>query len=313
MICSICRCKHWFYPEELPKASVVVAFHNEMPSTLLRTVHSVINRSPPQFLEEVLLVDDSSDRGELLFPDFLSLSNVLRLDCLIDYTAVFSNNVHCSVDLLFIFVLRLIDSSISSLICFQILRIPNLIFCFCRCFRATEAGTGRLHQTVQRESADPPAAGARGLDSDTDERREKRQGRSGHLSRRPLWGGIQLAAASARAHRQGPVCSLSITLYNFVFFSSEMNSLEILYWYNENNVRFLFLMFGLPEPRWQSLLLTVRWSIIFSRIDSLNGLLLLRLMDWFLIQYFDRSFNRLIYRMVVGLINRLIDWAVFCL
>ncbi|OQV13238.1 N-acetylgalactosaminyltransferase 7 [Hypsibius exemplaris] len=59
------ECKNWHYPEELPKASVVVAFHNEMPSTLLRTVHSVINRSPPQFLEEVLLVDDNSDREQL--------------------------------------------------------------------------------------------------------------------------------------------------------------------------------------------------------------------------------------------------------
>ena len=148
MICSIYRCKHWFYPEELPKASVVVAFHNEMPSTLLRTVHSVINRSPPQFLEEVLLVDDSSDRGELLFPDFLTLSSVRWLDCLIDFTAAFSNSVHCSIDLLFVFVVHLIDPSISSLIYFRILRISNLIFCFSRCFRATEAGTGRLHQTV---------------------------------------------------------------------------------------------------------------------------------------------------------------------
>lgn len=30
---------------------------------LMRTVHSVINRTPPQFLEEVLLVDDFSDKG----------------------------------------------------------------------------------------------------------------------------------------------------------------------------------------------------------------------------------------------------------
>ncbi|XP_055328454.1 N-acetylgalactosaminyltransferase 7-like [Paramacrobiotus metropolitanus] len=59
------ECKWWHYPEALPKASVVVAFHNEMPSTLLRTVHSVLNRSPPQFLEEVLLVDDASNREVL--------------------------------------------------------------------------------------------------------------------------------------------------------------------------------------------------------------------------------------------------------
>lgn len=30
----------------------------------MRTVHSVINRTPPQFLEEILLVDDFSDKGK---------------------------------------------------------------------------------------------------------------------------------------------------------------------------------------------------------------------------------------------------------
>lgn len=59
------RCKHWNYPDDLPKVSVVIVFHNEGWSTLLRTVQSVIDRSPPQFLEEVLLVDDFSDKGNL--------------------------------------------------------------------------------------------------------------------------------------------------------------------------------------------------------------------------------------------------------
>ena len=38
------ECKHWDYPEELPTASVVFIFHNEGWSTLLRSVHSVLNR-----------------------------------------------------------------------------------------------------------------------------------------------------------------------------------------------------------------------------------------------------------------------------
>ena len=59
------ECQFWDYPQHLPKASVVLVFHNEGWSTLFRTVHSVLNRSPPQFLEEVLLVDDKSELEHL--------------------------------------------------------------------------------------------------------------------------------------------------------------------------------------------------------------------------------------------------------
>nr|XP_022307338.1 probable N-acetylgalactosaminyltransferase 9 isoform X2 [Crassostrea virginica] len=59
------RCHDVKYPDRLPTASVIIIFHNEAWSPLLRTAHSVVNRSPPQYLHEVILLDDFSDRPEL--------------------------------------------------------------------------------------------------------------------------------------------------------------------------------------------------------------------------------------------------------
>ncbi|KAL0871260.1 hypothetical protein ABMA27_005016 [Loxostege sticticalis] len=51
--------------DNLPTATVIIVFHNEAWSTLMRTVMSVILRSPPTLLEQIILVDDASDRRYL--------------------------------------------------------------------------------------------------------------------------------------------------------------------------------------------------------------------------------------------------------
>lgn len=62
-------CKKKIYNvSHLPDASVIIVFHNEAWSTLLRTLHSVLNRTPAKILKEVILVDDASQRTFLKDP-----------------------------------------------------------------------------------------------------------------------------------------------------------------------------------------------------------------------------------------------------
>jgi hypothetical protein len=61
-------CRTVKYSENLPVTSVIMIFHNEPFTMIMRSVFAVLKRSPPHLLGEVLLVDDFSDHQELKAP-----------------------------------------------------------------------------------------------------------------------------------------------------------------------------------------------------------------------------------------------------
>ncbi|KAL5006875.1 hypothetical protein ScPMuIL_015681 [Solemya velum] len=60
--------------KNLPDVSVIICFTDESWSVLLRSVHSVIDQSPPHILREIILVDDFSEKDRLKRPldDYMS-------------------------------------------------------------------------------------------------------------------------------------------------------------------------------------------------------------------------------------------------
>ncbi|KAH8360787.1 hypothetical protein KR084_002287 [Drosophila pseudotakahashii] len=74
-------CKKLKYSlEKLPSVSVVITYHNEDASVLLRTLSSLRNRTPVLLLREIILVDDGSSLVDQKLNDFLQIKflNMVR-------------------------------------------------------------------------------------------------------------------------------------------------------------------------------------------------------------------------------------------
>lgn len=62
------RCINKLYPKALPQVSIIMILSNEILSVLLRTLHSLYNRTPTKLIKELIIIHDNSSLAYLHTP-----------------------------------------------------------------------------------------------------------------------------------------------------------------------------------------------------------------------------------------------------
>ena len=68
--CHFCRCVEEELQYDLTSehsVSIVIVYHNEAVSVLIRMLNSILQRTPERYLLEIVLLDDFSDTGSTVF------------------------------------------------------------------------------------------------------------------------------------------------------------------------------------------------------------------------------------------------------
>lgn len=62
------ECKTRTYEHDLPTTSIIIPYFDEWPSVLIRSLYSIVNRTPRHLLQEIILIDDASTMLEIKKP-----------------------------------------------------------------------------------------------------------------------------------------------------------------------------------------------------------------------------------------------------
>ena len=83
-----CRQINYDTPQSLPTTSVILIFSNEALSAVLRTVWSLILRTPKEMLNEIILVDDgSTHEGQFNFVFHIQMTLMISKTLFIQHAA----------------------------------------------------------------------------------------------------------------------------------------------------------------------------------------------------------------------------------